>query len=357
MSKLKFEKFEMKYGYFLPSEFKEFMNKVGSDNFFGSCNFECSENIVNNIIREYGKMDFRLLPFGVVGNGDYYCFYRYGEGKDDYYIGIWLSESRNFIVLCSSFESFLYRCCLDDYFSTVIENNEVTLEDNIILNKESIKRCEYLCDEYGFDIEKVKTIEDKVDYHRLMVDYDHYAIQSLCFLGNYYLDMEKEKGIDILNIVKDKFKSYAAPYYILGKYYFDKGLAIAREEFLKGIRSSLIFTGYSYWEEDYVGIPLEVHRNMSYYLDGRKITSENYLEKSIVKGKDPYSLILRLEVAEKYKENEEYEKALNEYANAIYCTDDILIIKDILKEALNCCDEGGIFYLRKLIMQDIKYLK
>ncbi|MEF9951309.1 MAG: SMI1/KNR4 family protein [Clostridium sp.] len=357
MSKLRFEKFEMKYGYFLPYDFKEFMNKVGSDNHFGSCSFECSENIVNNIIRVYGLMDIRLVPFGVVGNGDYYCFYRYGQGIDDYYIGIWLSESRNFIALCSNFKSFLYRCCLDDYFSTIVVNTEISIEDNAILNKESIERCEYLCSEYDFDLNKVKSVEDKFDYHNLMVEYDPLAIQSLCFLGRYYLDDDNEKGIDYLNIVKENFKTYAAPYYILGKYYFDKGISSSRVEFLEGISSSLVLTGYSYWEEDFVDIPLEVHRNMSYYIDGRKLTSDRFLESSIIRGKDPYSLILRLEFAEKCREKEMYSEAVDEYANAIYCTDDRVIIKDILREALACCDEGGIFYLRKLIMQDIKYLK
>ncbi|MEG0641067.1 MAG: hypothetical protein RR515_00585, partial [Clostridium sp.] len=112
-----------------------------------------------------------------------------------------------------------------------------------------------------------------------------------------------------------------------------------------------------YWEEDYIEIPRDVHRNMSYYLDETNISKNDFLEDALVKGRDPYSLILRLEIAERYKSKDKYKEALMEYSNALYCCDDNEICKDILKEALYCCREGGIIYLIKIIEQDIRLLR
>lgn len=352
MNRFRFEKFEMKYGYFLPNEFKDFMKRFGGDTQFGSCNFEYTNNITNNLLRVHGKMDFHLLPFGIVGNGDYYCFYRYGEDIDDYFIGIWLHETNNFIILCKTFKSFIYRCALDDYFATTISNEKLEFEENVKFCEESLKRFYSICDIYGFDINKIKTIKTQIDYHKVMIEFDPYAVQSLCYLGKYYLDSNKNKAIKYLESVKKICDFYTAPYYILGKYYIEKGMREGKEEITNGIKTSLVLTGFSYWEEDFIDIPSDVHRNMIYYLK-----SINISEKEIVLDKDPYSVIFRLKIAQKLRKQSRHKEALREYSNALFCCDDNTVCKDILREALHCSEEGGLLYLYKLIEKDIRLMK
>lgn len=357
MNKFRFEKFEMKYGYFLPNDFKKFMLKFGGDCHFGSCSFEYIDNIANNLLRVYGQMDFHILPFGIIGNGDYYCFYRYGQNKEDYFVGIWLHETKNFIILCKSFKSFIYRCVLDDYFSTVVLNTELGFEESIRMSQESMERCDILCSEYGFDIEKVKSIKDQLDYHRLMIEFDDHALQSLCYLGKHYLDINEDLALEYLNRCKEICSYYTAPYYILNKYYTGKNKEVAIEEAIEGIKTSLILTGYSYWEEDYLEIPNDCHREMNLYLNKHRKVNLAHLESTILSKKDPYDVELRIEIAESLKYEGKYEDSLREYANALYCCDDDSICKNVLKEALQCSREGGLMYLNKIIEQDIKFIK
>ena len=77
--------------------------------------------MISNIVRIYGKMDFHLFPFGFVGNGDYYCFYKYWENREDYFVGIWLHETNNFVVLCKTFKAFMY----SRRYKLFIENNTI----------------------------------------------------------------------------------------------------------------------------------------------------------------------------------------------------------------------------------------
>lgn len=352
MSRNKVEKFEMKYGYFLPEDFKDFIEKFGGNCTFGSCSFDYREDVTNNFIRSSGKMDFHLVPFGMVGNGDYYCFYRFSEKKEDYFIGIWLSETRNFVILCKTFKSFIYRCALDDFFATIISHDNLSFKESVKISEESLKKCYEICGIYGFDIEKIKRIKSQLDYHKLMVEFDESAIQSLCYLGKYYLNINREKAFGYFKRVKSICPTYTAPYYILGKYYMGKGMRECREEFKKGLKSSLIFTGFSYWEEDFIDIPEDVHRSMLSWLN-----MLNKDENIIFIDKDPYNTILRLEIAQKFRKQSKYKEALTEYANAIYCCEDNTLCKDILREALVCSKESGELYLVKLIEYDIKLLK
>lgn len=347
MNKLKFEKFEMKYGYFLPDDFKSFMNKFGGGCYFGSCSFEYLTNMISNTVRIYGKMDFHLFPFGFVGNGDYYCFYKYGENREDYFVGIWLHETNNFVILCKTFKAFIYRCVLDDYFSTIVTESEVCAEDAKILEKESLERCYILSKEYKFDFEKIKKIESQNDYHKLMVEYDPFALQSLCYLGKSYLENNNEIGIEYLNQAKKICSYYMAPYYILGNYYSIKDKTKMKSELLEGIQTSLSLTGYSYWEEDYIDIPKNAHENIATFLKNEKI----YIDPDI------YDYNFRLKIANEFKNKKMYKEALREYANALYCSEDYYINKDILEKSLKCCIEGGINYLSKIIQYDIKFLK
>lgn len=223
MNKVRFEKFEMKYGSYLPEDFKKFMLKFGGDTQFGSCRFEYPENIINNLIRIPGKMDFHLIPFGDIGNGDYYCFYKYGSVADEYYIGIWLHETRNFVILTSNFRSFIYKCLLDDYLSTLIPNDSLSESENAISCEESLLRCRLLSEEYNFDLNKVKNMKNEYDYHKFMIEYDSKAIQSLCFVGKSLIKKKDPKGFNILENVINYCWFYTAPYYLIGKALYNLG--------------------------------------------------------------------------------------------------------------------------------------
>jgi tetratricopeptide (TPR) repeat protein len=334
------EKFEMKYGYFLPNEYKEFIKKFGGDTQFGSCRFEYTENIVNNLLRIPGKMNFNLLPFGDIGNGDYYCFYKYGAGIDDYYVGIWLHETRNFILLASSFKSFLFKCMLDDIMSINLIQDD---EDYGITSDEILYRARILKDEYGFDFDKAMKLQSELDYHKLMVEFDNRAIQSLCYLGRHYLFDNFKDARGYLEKVIQTVPYYTAPYYILGKHYLLSGKNY-KSYFKNALKTSLDLTGFSYWEEDFIEIPEDVHREILIYLE----EEIKY---------DPYDAEYRIYLAKNYVKQNEYDKAIIEYNNALYCTEDKELIKAILINAHKDTVEGGLLYLSRLIESDLKHLR
>jgi hypothetical protein len=355
MSIVRFEKFEMKYGCYLPEDFKRFMINHGGDVQFGSCRFEYPVNIINNIIRIPGKMDFHLIPFGDVGNGDYYCFYKYGEHSEDYFVGIWLHETGNFVILASSFKGFMYKCALDDYLSTIIPNEDFSVEENILFSSESVERCENLSKEFEFNLENIKGMENENDYHKLMVKYDDKAIQSICFLGVSLINKRDIRGESYLDNATKIYPPYSAPYYLLGKAMFDiDNKKDGIDLYLKALRGSLILTGYSYWEEDFLEIPEDVHREMALLVDESLKDSKDFFERRIYNGVDPYDYEFRLELARGYVTNNNYAMAMIEYNNAIFCSENKEITKDILKEAMEKSIAGGLYFLTGLIEQDIR---
>lgn len=356
MSKLRFEKFEMKYGCFLPSDFKQFMYKYGGDVQFGSCRFEYPENIINNLLRIPGEMDIHLIPFGDIGNGDFYCFYKYGSGANNYYVGIWLHETRNFVILASSFKSFMYKCMLDDYMSIILSQEEDLKDDSDILDTESIERCKEISIEYGFDFEKVKKMKNEFDYHRLMVEYDTRAVQSLCYLGKNLTMKNDVNGFSLLNSAKEAYPFYTAPYYITAKALM-KLNQDSKFYLLKAMKTSMVMTGYSYWEEDFIEIPEDVHREIALFADQYLKNSDDYFNRSIYNGKDPYDYELRHEMAKRYAKEKNFSMAMIEYNNALFCCEDKLVSKDILKDALMDSIDGGLHYLSKIIEHDIKLIR
>lgn len=356
MNSSRLEKFEMKYGYFFPPEYKSFIYKYGGDSQFGSCRFEYADNIINNLVKIPGFMDYHLIPFGDIGNGDYYCFYRYGIKSEDYYIGIWLHETRNFVILSSNFKSFLYKCLLDDYLSTVIPNDELSESDKNAIANESLTRCDILSDEYGYDMNKVKNMKNEFDYHRLMVEYDEGAVQSLCFIGKALIKRKDKRGFDFLNSAVNACNFYTAPYYLIGKALINEGVS-SEGVFKKALKTSLLLTGYSYWEEDYLEIPEDVHREIALYIDAFLKSSDDFLYKKIYNGCDPYDCKLRLEAAKQHVSNGRYANAMQEYSNALFCCDDREGMKDILKEALSDARDGGLYHLTGVIEQDIRMIR
>jgi hypothetical protein len=356
MNKLRFEKFEMKYGYYLPEDFKGFIYKYGGDSQFGSCRFNYPDNIINNLLRLPWEMDFHLIPFGDVGNGDYYCFYRYGPNSKDYYVGIWLHETSNFVILTSSFKSFMYKCVLDDFLSTVIVNEEISSDENAIAASESLERCEELSAEFGFDFEKIRNMKDEFDYHKLMVEYDDSSVQSLCFIGKTLLKRNDIRGFDFLQRAKNVCSFYTAPYYLMAKGLMGIGKN-PKEYLLDALKTSLSLTGYSYWEEDYLEIPEDVHREISLFADSFLNEKDDILYKSLYLGSDPYTDELRCKVAKEYVKEGKYNMAMIEYNNALFCCEDKDVAREILRYALSDAKEGGLYYLTGIIEHDIKLLR
>jgi hypothetical protein len=346
----------MKYGYYFPEDFKNFMYKFGGDTQFGSCRFEYIDTITSNLLRSPGDMDFHLVPFGDVGNGDFYCFYRYGMKTDEYFIGIWLHETGNFVILTSNFKGFMYKCMLDDYLSTVIPNDELSEEECAMAYNESMERCKILVDEFGFDFEKVNKLKDEFDYHRLMAEYDEKAMQSLCYIGKNLLKRSNVEGFRFLDRAKEVFPLYTAPYYLSARALMNLG-EDSRKMLLKAINTSLFMTGYSYWEEDYLEIPEDVHREITLYAEGYLKYFPGYLEKRLANGDDPYDYTLRLELANNYREKRNYERAMLEYSNSFFCCEDKDGLKSIMEDALICAKEAGMYYITGIIEHDMRAIR
>lgn len=356
MSKIKFEKFEMKYSYFLPAEYKEIMYKFGGDTQFGSCRFEYIDNIINNLVRIPCEMDFHIIPFGDIGNGDYFCFYRYGSSPEEYYVGIWLHETNNFVILASNFKSFMYKCLLDDFLSTVVPNEELSISERQLAFNESLERCEALSRIFDFDLDKVKKMKNEFDYHRLMVEYDEGSLQSLCYIGKYLIKRKDIRGFEFLEDAIKRCSFYTAPYYIVARAMLSIGRS-GKDYFQKALKTSLILTGYSYWQEDYLEIPEDVHREIALFIDRFLKDSDDYLERSLYYGRDPYDYKLRVELARQLVEDNRFEEAMIEYNNAIFSLDDRGECKKILKEALAAAQKGKIYYLMGIIEHDIKLIR
>lgn len=356
MSKIKFEKFEMKYSYFLPVEYKKIMYEFGGDIQFGSCRFDYIDNIINNLVRIPCEMDFHIIPFGDIGNGDYFCFYRYGANPEEYYVGIWLHETNNFVVLASNFKSFMYKCLLDDFLSTVVPNDELLVSEREAAALESLERCKTLSEIFGFDLDKVKKMKNEFDYHRLMVEYDEGSLQSLCYLGKYLIKRRDIRGLDFLEEAMKRCSFYTAPFYIMARAMLSIGRS-GKEYFRRALKTSLVLTGYSYWQEDYLEIPEDVHREIALFIDKFLEDSKDFLERSLYNGKDPYDYKLRIDLARRLAENNKYEEAMIEYNNAIFSANTREQCKEILKEALSSAKEGELNYLIGIIEHDIKLIR
>ena len=351
----KFEKFEMKYGYILPEDFKAFMYKHGGDVQYGSCRFDYPSNIINNLIRIPGYMDFHIVPFGDIGNGDYYGFFRYGFNACDYFVGIWLHETSNFVILCSSFRSFIYKCLLDDYLSTIVPDDDFDGgSESYEIESETMQRCISISEE--FDLNKVKTMKNEYDYHRLMIEFDNDSLQSLCYIGKQLLKENNIRGLDILNMAIKKYPYYTAPYYIAGKFLNDIGKD-GSAYFKRALKTSLVTTGYSYWEEDFLEIPEDVHREIELYVDEYLKDSISYIDKRFYSGEDPYSFKLRMDMARKYFLENNFENAVIELNNSIFCTDNIDEKREALKESIDMCKDAGYYYLAGIAEHDLRNIK
>jgi hypothetical protein len=126
---------------------------------------------------------------------------------------------------------------------------------------------------------------------------------------------------------------------------------------LRAINTSLFMTGYSYWEEDYLEIPEDVHREIVLYADGYLKYYPGYLEKRLSDGEDPYDYKLRLELGDNYFDKRNYDRAMLEYSNALFCCEDRDAMKEIMNNALQCARSGGLHYISGIIEHDMRTIR
>ena len=199
-------------------------------------------------------------------------------------------------------------------------------------------------------------MKNEFDYHRLMVEYDEGSLQSLCYLGRYFIKRRDIRGFDFLEEAMSRCSFYTAAFYIMARAMLSIGRS-GKEYFQKALKTSLVLTGYSYWQEDYLDIPEDVHREMSLFIDKFLEDSEDFLERSLYIGGDPYDYKLRIELARRFTEESRYEEAMIEYNNAIFSSKDKSECKEILKEALISAKKGELNYLVGILEHDIKLIR
>lgn len=119
------------------------------------------------------------------------------------------------------------------------------------------------------------------------------------------------------------------------------------------LKSSLVLTGYSYWQEDYIDIPDDVHREVALFVDDM-LDEKDILESKFIKGNDPYNSELRKQIAREYYKVGKYKEALDECSNALFCNGED---EETLFLAHKISNDLGEVYLTKIIEQDIKKIK
>jgi hypothetical protein len=142
----------------------------------------------------------------------------------------------------------------------------------------------------------------------------------------------------------------------MGKIYISLGKD-NREFYSDALRTSLVSTGYSYWQEDHLEIPEDIHREIALFMDSELEKYGGYLEKELFMGRDPYDCQLRYEIAKEHSLKRDYISALEEYNNALYCCDNKDTSREILKEAYRDAKNGGLNYLTNIIEHDLKIIR
>lgn len=357
---LKFEKFERKYNFNLPDSYRILVTDMGDEYTIGNCEFFPVDDFINNNLRLGGAMDVGLFPFGGLGNGDCFCFLKYGENLGEYYIVLWLSETYNYVILNSTFDNFLYNCVIQEY-KTVLYPDEYMAEGTQDEYEESINKINAICSLFDFDLERIEKARDEKSLDALLLLRDPFAVQLVCGAGGNLLSKGDERGIDYLNKAVLFCPNYAAPYYILGKYLLDKDKPNALKLLFKGAMTPLAASGYSYWEEDNIGVPSNVmdeifdiliHNEDSLPDEYRNSTYMNF-----IKVGEPYNDSFRFVLSEKYIKDEDYRSALRELNNVLLLTGDLKLKIKILEMLIPVYEKVGYVWASCVCRKDIRYIK
>lgn len=358
--KLRFEKFERKYNFYLPDSYKLLITELGDSYMIGNCEFFSAEDFINNNLRSGGEMEVGLFPFGGLGNGDCFCFLKYGENPEEYYIVLWLSETCNYVILNSTFDNFIYNCLIQEY-KALLYPDEYMVEGTREEYEECIDKIGSVSSLFDFDLDLIEKAKDEDALDSLILKRDPFAVQLLCMLGKKLLYTHTKEAEKYLNRAINFSPDYAAHYYILGKYLLDENKKEGLELLYKCATVPIAASGYSYWEEDDVGVPRNLLDEVFEILTKNKDELPHEYAKSIymnfiMKG-EPYDPDARFMLADEFLKSGDYIHCIRELNNVMILTDDPVVKIKLLETLMPVYEKAGFVWASSICRKDIKYIR